>query len=290
MCLISLAIDTHPRFPLVVAANRDEFLDRPAAALDWWASEAAAEPLLGGRDLRAGGTWMAVGANARLALLTNVRDLPRLKLVAPSRGAIVPAWLKRAQSAGAFFSEISTCGHNPFNLLAADFADRSHGRWWWADDQTALPVELGAGVHGVSNAALSTPWPKVQRLNQALRDAVAAAAAEQQTGAQFEASLFAALADRAIVPDDALPDTGVGIERERWLAPAFIRSPDGRYGTRCSTLLIVERHAERCTARLVERRFDDCGAVAGQRGVRNMPWPLRDAAAAPVREESISPV
>ena len=288
MCLISLAIDTHPRFPLVVAANRDEFLDRPAAALDWWASEAAAEPLLGGRDLRAGGTWMALGTHARLALLTNVRDLPRLKPAAPSRGAIVPAWLTTRHSADAFFSEIATRAHNPFNLLGADFAGSAHGRWWWADDQTALPVELGRGVHGVSNAALATPWPKVRRLNQALRDGLAAAAAEQ-AGPQLEAALFASLVDRTPVADAALPDTGVGIERERWLAPAFIRSPDGRYGTRCSTVLIVERLGERCTACLVERRFDDRGAVAGQRCVRNMPWPLRDAVAASVREESISP-
>ena len=93
MCLIALALEQHPRYALVIAANRDEFLHRPAAALDWWQPAPAAEPVLGGRDLQAGGTWMGLSAAGRIALLTNVRDPSRQRATAPSRGAIVPAWL-----------------------------------------------------------------------------------------------------------------------------------------------------------------------------------------------------
>ena len=100
MCLIALALEQHPRYPLVIAANRDEFLQRPAAALDWWRPAPGTEPVLGGRDLHAGGTWMGLTASGRIALLTNVRDPSRQQAMAASRGAIVPAWLAGAQPRG----------------------------------------------------------------------------------------------------------------------------------------------------------------------------------------------
>ena len=281
MCLIALALEQHPRFALVVAANRDEFLQRPAAALDWWQAAPQAQPVLGGRDLQAGGTWMGLTASGRLAMLTNVRGLPRHHGAAPSRGAIVPAWLATDRSAAEFWRDAVVHGHNPFNLLAGDLQS---GHWWWADDQASAPQPLGPGLYGLSNAALDTPWPKVQRLKSAVAEALEGMA----TCASLEAALFAALADRRAVPDDALPDTGVGRDRERWLAPAFIRTPDARYGTRCTTLLIAERQSKGLSARIVERQFDADGRAVSQRSARLAPWPsaLRDMS--PVAAEPVS--
>ena len=267
MCLIGLALAQHPRFALVVAANRDEFLQRPAAALDWWRTDPGAAPVLGGRDLRAGGTWMGLSAAGRVAMLTNVRDPPRLRSDAPSRGAIVADWLAADAGALDFWRATAGLGHNPFNLLAGDIAS---GQWWWADDRAGEPTLLGPGLYGLSNAALDTPWPKVQRL----KAAIAAALADAAQPAALEAALFAALADATQVPDVALPDTGIGLERERWLAPAFIRSPDAGYGTRCSTLLIAERDDAGLSVRLVERQFGTDGSALSQRSARLRRWPL----------------
>lgn len=284
MCLIALALEQHPRYPLVIATNRDEFLDRPAAVLDWWQAAPHATAILGGRDLRAGGTWMGLNTSGRVAMLTNVRDLARQKAIAPSRGGIVPAWLSTPQAAGDFWRATKAHGCNPFNLLAGDLVQ---GHWWWADDRAAAPEFLGAGLYGLSNAALDTPWPKVQRLKLALADAIHTAG----SGTEIESRLFAALADTSVVPDDALPDTGVGLARERWLAPAFIRAPDARYGTRCSTVLIVERprgSADTLCTRIVERQFDDDGRALAQRSARLVGWPLAPGAAPAVQVEALS--
>ncbi len=266
MCLIGLALEQHPRFALVIAANRDEFLQRPATPLDWWRADPEAAPLLGGRDLHAGGTWMGLNAAGRVAMLTNVRDVQRQRSDAPSRGAIVPDWLAATAGAPNFWRDIASSGHNPINLLAGDMAS---GQWWWADERTGSPLRLGPGLYGLSNAALDTPWPKVQRL----KSAMAASLADASQTEALEAALFAALADATQVPDAALPDTGIGLDRERWLAPAFIRTPDARYGTRCSTLLISERDAEGLCARIVERQFAADGSPLSQRSTRLRRWP-----------------
>jgi uncharacterized protein with NRDE domain len=268
MCLIALALEQHPRYPLVIAANRDEFLHRPTAALDWWRPTPDAQPVLGGRDLDAGGTWMGLTADGRIALLTNVRNPSRQRATAPSRGAIVSAWLSGRHPPADFWRHIAAAGHNPFNLLASG----GHaGSWWWSDDRASAPSALGPGLYGLSNAALDTPWPKVTRLKQALAAALA-------SGAPLEDALFRALVDDTPVADAALPDTGIGLDRERWLAPAFIRTPDARYGTRCSTLLIAERSATGLSAQFIERQFDAQGRPAGQRRVRLARWPLGDGA------------
>ena len=152
--------------------------------------------------------------------------------------------------------------------------------------QAATPRRLGPGLYGLSNAALDTPWPKVERLKQALAQALTGASST----AELEALLFVALADRTMAADDALPDTGIGLERERWLAPAFIRTPDAGYGTRCSTLLIVERRADGLQARVVERQFDASGRAVDQRRTQLDRWPLPATEAQPVRSEPLSAV
>ena len=288
MCLISLAIERHDRFPLVIAANRDERFARPASPLAWWPADRGASQtaaMLGGRDLLSGGTWLALGSNARMAMLTNARDPSRLLALAPSRGRLVPAWIASTDSAPRFWPAWAALPHNPFNLLAADFSERASGQWWWADDRSTSPVALGAGIHGLSNASLATPWPKVRRLDAAMEQALNTSDASP---ASIERALFAALADRSAVADADLPDTGIGLARERMLGTAFISLPDadaaGAYGTRCSTVLVVERERGRCTAHLVERSFDAAGRATRQRGVR-MPWPLFGVASDVVDED-----
>ncbi|HET9976218.1 MAG TPA: NRDE family protein [Burkholderiaceae bacterium] len=254
MCLIALAIEASVRWPLVIAANRDEFHDRPAAPLAWWRHEGMR--VLAGRDQAAGGTWLGISAAGRIGALTNVRDPSRARADAPSRGALVPAWLASRDDEHALWPRLAARGCNPFNLVGGDLAS---GRWWWADDRMA-PQAIGAGVHGLSNAAFETPWPKVQRLKSRLRAALTAA-----HRAELQAAVLSALADPQGAPDADLPATGIGLARERVLAPAFIHVPSMRYGTRCSTLLVGERDGARWRITVTERSFDAQGAVAAER-------------------------
>jgi uncharacterized protein with NRDE domain len=256
MCLIGLALDAHPRFALVIAANRDEFFDRPTAPLDWWRTSPETPWLLGGRDLSAGGTWMALSEQGRIGMLTNVRDPSRHRPDAPSRGSLVTAWLDG--------SDDEAQGHNPFNLIGGDLKS---GRWWWrSDSQAATP--LPAGVHALSNAALNEPWPKVRRLSLALEQALRG---DDETMAE---RLFGLLGDRDVAADADLPDTRIGIERERLLSPVFVTMPDGRYGTRCSTVVLGERDDDAAwRLNVIERSHDCYGAATGQRRVTLLHWP-----------------
>ncbi|MBV8034277.1 NRDE family protein [Roseateles sp.] len=236
MCLAALALGAHPRFPLVIAANRDEVFGRPTAPMAWWT--AGGVDLLAGRDLEAGGTWLGLTRAGRLALLTNVREPDRRLDGAPSRGELVVEWLAGRDEAPAFARRLRP-GYNGFNLITADLA---RGAWHWISNRAPAPVALEPGLHGLSNAALDTPWPKTVGLKAALAQAIGGAADAQQLVAQ----LMDALADATPAPDAALPDTGVGLIRERLLSPRFVRMPDpgqpalARYGTRCSTVLVRE--------------------------------------------------
>ena len=268
MCLVALAIDQNRRFPLVVATNRDEFFLRPAARLAWWAPSGGGPDVLSGRDLESGGTWLGLTAQGRLALLTNVRDPSRVEADAPSRGRIVPEWLTAQETAGQFWMRTALSGHNGFNLIAADFR---RGECFWASNMAPYPLRLERGVYGLSNAGLDTPWPKVQQLKARLRESIAAA----ETVDALAAQLFAALADREPAADDALPRTGVRMELERQLSPAFIRSPDQSYGTRCSTLIITERAGRHPVTHVLERSFSATGGVALLRRSTLRNWPPR---------------
>lgn len=233
MCLAAFALNAHPRFPLVVAANRDEFFARPAAPMGWWREQ---PDLLAGRDLGAGGSWFGLTRNGRLALLTNVREPGRNDPAAPSRGALVLDALFHDGDAPAFAAGLAP-GYNGFNLVTGDVARNT---WHWISNRAAAPVALAPGLHALSNAALDTPWPKTLGLRAAVADAL-----ERADDARMLAGLLLhALADATPAPDAALPDTGVGLARERLLSPRFIRMPDPErpglavYGTRCSTVLV----------------------------------------------------
>ncbi len=271
MCLLTLALDQSRRFPLVVAANRDEYFARAAARLAWWTPQPGAASILGGRDLDGGGTWLGLSAEGRLGLLTNVRDPSRNDPAAPSRGRIVPEWLAARERVDQFWMRTALAGYNGFNLVAADFAQ---GECFWASNDGSYPLRLERGLYGLSNAGLDTPWPKVGALKARTREAIAQSSSVEELASR----LFEALADRRVPPDHELPDTGVGIEKERMLAPAFIRSSDQLYGTRCSTLIITERAARHNVTHVLERSFSPNAGMALLRRTTLNHWPPRYSA------------
>ena len=272
MCLVALALDASRRFPLVLASNRDEFFHRASAALDWWDAPGCGRRILAGRDLAAGGSWCGVEPGGRLALVTKVRDPSRNDPQARSRGELVMRWLCQDGDVDAFRRSLDAASYNGFNLVAADLR---RGHWHWASNAgDGRPRALQPGVHGLSNASLDTPWPKVERLKARLAAAIAAhEGLAASAGEGLAEALFAALADTAIAPDADLPSTGVSLDLERLLSPAFIRTSDGRYGTRCSTLLIQERVDGRLLTRMVERSFGADGAALATRSVSLDEWP-----------------
>lgn len=277
MCLVALAIDQHPCFPLVIASNRDEFFERPTERLGWWTPSLGAPAVLSGRDLKSGGTWLGLTAQGRMALLTNVRDGRAQEADAPSRGLIVSEWLAARESTADFWTRTALSGHNGFNLIAADF---SRGECFWASNVDGQPRRLGPGLYGLSNAGLDAPWPKVVALKSRVGEAMASAASVDALAAQ----LFAALGDRSIASDDALPQTGIPLAWERQLSAAFIRTPDERYGTRCSTVVIAERSARQPMTHVFERSFRWSSAVALLRSASLPNWPPRDGAGGMLEE------
>jgi len=284
MCLVALAIDQSRRFPLVVASNRDEYFKRPTAGLAWWAPQPGDPAILSGRDLESGGTWMGLTAQGRLALLTNVRGVLPLEAGAPSRGRVVTDWLSGGEETGDFWMRSALSGYNGFNLIAADFR---RGECFWASNTDPHPRRLERGVYGLSNGGLDAPWPKVDALKARLQTALDAARSVDALATQ----LFAALADRRVAADDALPHTGISIDLERQLSAAFIGTPDQRYGTRCSTLIITERTARQPITHVYERTFDASGAVVSLRRALLRNWPPRYVegdADAPVEQAVVS--
>ena len=246
MCLVVVALDAHPRYSLVVAANRDEYHAR-AALPAHWGDRAPYTGMLAGRDLAAGGTWMGVRSDGRWALVTNVREGRGGDTTAPSRGELVPGVLNAPPASALSALRYKAAAYNGFNLLAGDAGSAT-----WMSNRVPDARTLAQGVHGLSNARLDTPWPKVTRT----RDAVDAWAAR---GGDDLTPLFAALSDRTRAIDADLPATGVPLEWERLLSAPFIVSDD--YGTRCSTVLAIGLDG---SARFVERSFDVHGNATGE--------------------------
>ncbi len=268
MCLVALAIDQSRRFPLVVAANRDEYFARPTARLAWWTPDAGGPAILSGRDLQAGGTWLGLTAEGRLGLVTNVRQGAQPgDDSSPSRGRIVPDWLATRESADRFWMRTALTGYNGFNLIAADFR---RGDCFFATNQRATPQRIERGVYGLSNASLDTPWPKVTALKTRLADALSKADSVDA----LSALLFEALADRTEAPAHELADTGLPPERERMLSAAFIRSLEVNYGTRCSTLIVAERVNRHLVTHVLERSFSPTGVALLRRSSLKH-WPPR---------------
>ena len=244
MCLAIVALNAHPRYPLVIAANRDEYHARAADAAQWWP-----DGILAGRDRVGGGTWFGITRHGRWSLVTNFREgIPRDPR-APSRGALVMQALRATEEPLAHAAQIAVDGQrfHGFNLLVGDSATAAY-----ASNRSSGGVALDAGIHGLSNHLLNTPWPKLLRGKARLHEAL------QQDG-DLVVAAFELLADRAAAPLAALPATGVSAEWERILSPVFIVTDD--YGTRCSTVLIVDNAGG---VRFVERSFDPRGNLNGE--------------------------
>lgn len=226
MCLIFLSIQDHPQYKLIVTANRDEFYQRKTAPAGYWEDH---PDILGGRDLEARGTWMAIHKNGRLAMVTNYRDIRNIKPAAPSRGALVTDFLLDNDSPVAYLNRVANNGpqYNGFNLIVG-----SAEELWYHSNYREGVHPLSPGLHGLSNHLLDTPWPKVERGLDKMRLVL------NDHNPSVD-SLFTVLFDDAMAPDDKLPDTGVGLERERMLSSMFIKSPN--YGTRCSTVILIDR-------------------------------------------------
>jgi uncharacterized protein with NRDE domain len=227
MCLILFAYNVHPAYRLILAANRDEFYDRPSMSADFWNKH---EQVLAGLDLKEKGTWLGVTKGGKFAAITNYRDPASWKDQAPSRGKLVSRYLTGSSNPQKYLKGISDKGHiyNGFNLLLGNANDI------FVHSNRGATQKLSTGIYGLSNHLLDSLWPKVQRGKKMLK------AALTKKGDDLEDALFALLADRHIPPDGQLPQTGVNLEWERILSPMFIASPV--YGTRSSTILLMGKN------------------------------------------------
>ncbi len=255
MCLILLAWRAHPEYPLIFAGNRDEAYDRPSVAAGFWKDE---PDIFGGRDLEKGGTWLGLNPSGRIAAVTNYRDSSAARKPAPrSRGELAAGFLRGSEEPEGYLKKVAPEAdqYGGFSLLVGN-----PDRLCYLSNRGGGAEELSAGVHGLSNHLLDTPWPKVRLGKQRVNALLAADEKKLLDG------LFLALADRSAAPDSDLPDSGVGLQRERELCPAFIAGE--RYGTRASTVLLVSQGKE---AVFVERAFGPMGLTAGPEVSRRFP-------------------
>ncbi len=222
MCLVGFALNHFEGFPLVMVANRDEYHERPTEPLHAWATDPV---IYAGRDLQAGGTWMGVNARGQIAVLTNLRGHPMPSDQPPSRGDLVSGFLLSGMPAAQWLDDLSATAsqYAGFNLLLSD-----DGRQFHLLSNAGDRCSLAAGVHAISNGRIDEAWPKAD----GLRTALASVQRPHDTD-----ELRALMENTDVAPDDELPQTGVGIEFERLLAPRLILGAD--YGTRSTTVLTL---------------------------------------------------
>ena len=231
MCLILAAWQAHPQYPLVIAANRDEFFARPTRSATFWPE---VPNLLAGRDLSAGGTWLGITRGGRFAALTNFRDPLQEKLTDTSRGSLVTGFLQGTAKALDYLADVKLIGdrYNGFNLLVCD--GKTMACYNNIEHQTRV---LPPGIHGLSNHVINTPWPKVTAATRALEMSL--------QDLPDTDGLFNFLRDDTLANDADLPSTGVSLEWERRLSAIFVRATkDSAYGTRSSIVLVTDRNNE----------------------------------------------
>ena len=250
MCLVAFQYRSVPGYPLILAANRDEFFDRPTESLEVREDGT----IYCGLDQRAGGTWLGANRRGLFAGVTYFRSGMKQEVAGRSRGLLVMDYLRSSPNAKAFARESSFTAHEygPFNFLWGD----GDNLFYYTNRGEDGVVSVAPGVHAQSNGLLDAPWPKARRAKAALQELAAA------PGPPDAEDYFALLADETGAPDRELPDTGIGLRGERFLAPIFIRG-DGAYGTRSSSVLFIR---EDRVAFFYERRFDAGGKVLENSG------------------------
>jgi len=239
MCLIVFANNVHPKYKLIFAANRDEFYNRPSEQAEFWKEY---PDLLAGKDLQAGGTWLGITKQGKFAAITNFRDLKNHANDAPSRGQLTLDFLINDDSPGEYYNKLKPAlnDFNGFNLLLGNVDEL-----FYLSNKTKELQKLQTGIHGISNAILNTPWPKVERSKRHLESLI-----QQEDINAWE--VIAILKDTSIAKDEELPDTGAGLDLERMLSPVFIKSE--KYGTRCSSVVMVDKENN---VKFVEKFFFD---------------------------------
>jgi uncharacterized protein with NRDE domain len=226
MCLIMFSLHQHPGYRLVLAANRDEFYDRPTQPLSRWDD---LPDVYAGRDIKGRGTWLGVTRSGRIAAITNYRDPTSVRADAPSRGLLVSGFLSGTERPEAYLRQLEQYGrrYNGFNLIAGDQTGL-----WYLSNRSGGARKLEPGLYGLSNHLLDTPWPKVRNAKAAMSRLL------KSGGSPDVEQVLEALKNNRCAPDADLPDTGVGLENERTLSPIFISGAD--YGTRSSSVLTVD--------------------------------------------------
>lgn len=239
MCLLIIGINAHPDYSLIIAANRDEFYNRPKLPAHYWYD---APFLLAGKDLKAGGTWMGITKQGKFAALTNYRDIPSIKENAPSRGHIVSDFLFNKNPANDYIEKISSLGnlYNGYNLILGDFF-----HLFYYSNVNNSRTFLNNGVYGLSNHLLDTDWFKVRESKKNFNEILSRKNIEVE-------KLFNLLTDENKAVDNDLPETGLGKEFEKILSSAFIKSPV--YGTRCSTVIMVDKNKN---VTFIERSYEN---------------------------------
>jgi uncharacterized protein with NRDE domain len=244
VCLISFAWDAHPDYRFVLAANRDESHQRPSQDMHWWPG---GQDILAGRDLQAGGTWLAMSRSGRFATVTNYREGQRKRAGLESRGELVTAFVAGDELPADFVAGIDGERYAGFNLLAAD-----ESGLWYVSNRGDGPLQLGAGVYGLSNASLDTPWAKLVRTREKLAEML-------ESGSIDETRLMRLLADRTMAAAADVDQGDLPFELARAITAPFIVSED--YGTRCTTILTWNRGGD---VSITERRFDAGGRQSGE--------------------------
>jgi len=227
MCLIVMAYNYHPEYKLIFAANRDEFYKRPSSGADFWKDEPS---LLAGKDLKEGGTWCGITKNGRFAAITNYRDMKLIKEDVLSRGSIVTDFLLGTSSPELYSKGLADSAdlYNGYGLI---FGNKSE--LFFFSNQTKKINKIEAGIHGLSNHLLNTPWFKVKRGKELLKKAI-------DNKATLVDDLFIMLSDKTLSPEKELPDTGLSKDIEKSISSIFVETPD--YGTRSSTVILIDKN------------------------------------------------
>jgi len=228
MCVIFFAYKVHSKYDLILAANRDEFFDRPAGKASFWSD---APDILAGRDLKEGGTWLGVTKTGRLAGLTNFRNPKKRKKSASSRGEILKNFLENQTKSQPFMDQLTKKieQYNDFNLLL-----KEQEEFYYYSSLRGKGEKLNPGIYGLSNHFIDTPWPKVVSGKEKLSQIISMA-----TSKNLPESLFFLLKDKSDPIEKDLPQTGLTLEWEKILAPIFVANPV--YGTRASTIILFDK-------------------------------------------------